>query len=84
MLIWRIALPKPLARGPGAITRVWPSVSRLALAWWVRRLERQLEQFSSPHTLFNCPRQPQRGRQRSAQGMARANAKWTLCGAFCP
>jgi hypothetical protein len=79
MEIRRIGVPKPLVGGLGAISRVL----RLALAWWVRRLERQLEQFSSTPTLFNSPRQLLRRRQRSAEGQACPNAKWTFCGAFC-
>jgi hypothetical protein len=73
----RIGVAEQLVGEQGAWSRV------LRLAWWVRRLERQLEQFSSSPTLFNSAPQLHRGRQRSAEGQACPNAKWTFCGACC-
>jgi xanthine dehydrogenase YagT iron-sulfur-binding subunit len=57
----RIGVAEQLVGEQGAWSRV------LRLAWWVRRLERQLEQFSSSPTLFN-----------SAVGGRRINSCLTL------
>ena len=76
----QIGVPKLPAGEPGAISRVWSRVFQLALALWVRRLERQLGQFISAAT----QQQLLHSQQRSVWGQAFPNTKRTLCGAFCP
>ena len=83
MAIRRVEVPKPLVDELRALSRASLCVLRLALAWWVRRLERQLEEFGSSHPLFNVPRQLLSGRRRSADGQACPNIRWTICGARC-
>ena len=78
MEIRQIGVPELLVGMPGTISRVCSRLLRLALALWIRRVERQIEQLMSA----SANQQLLCGRRRSLDEQARANAKRTLCGAF--
>jgi hypothetical protein len=75
----QIGSPKLLVGMPGTISQVCSRLLRFALALWIRRVERQLEEFTSvcAHQQLLC------ARRSSLDEQARAYAKRTLCRAIC-